>query len=219
MAASTVRPKRAPATKAAVDKSRKLPTSTDGASAQIAGTEQLVRTATAFNGNRCVPAPVNEPIKSYAPGSAERAALKERLGTIAYVGAAVRETRKRKMFEANVTVDGDVFYKGPASCVLVGNTGSLKGGIDAFPDANSTDGRLHVAVVSATGMREWASLMVRAAMRKQQWPGHSEIAEGTEITVKFDKKQRFELDGGVKGKAKKLDFEIRPRSLVICAPA
>ena len=144
---------------------------------------------------------------------------KERLGTIAYVGAAVRETRKRKMFEANVTVDGDVFYKGPASCVLVGNTGSLKGGIDAFPDPNSTDGRLHVAVVSATGMREWASLMVRAAVRKQQWPGHSEIAEGTEITVKFDKKQRFELDGGVKGKAKKLDFEIRPRSLVICAPA
>jgi len=83
MAASTVRPKRAPATKAAVDKSRKLPTSTDGASPPTARTEQLVRTATAFNGNRRVPAPVNEPIKSYAPGSAERAALKERLGTMA----------------------------------------------------------------------------------------------------------------------------------------
>jgi len=37
--------------------------------------------------------------------------------------------------------------------------------------------------------------------------------------VKFDGKRRFELDGGVKGKAKKLDFEIRPRSLVVCAPA
>jgi diacylglycerol kinase (ATP) len=144
---------------------------------------------------------------------------KERLGTLAYVNAAVRETRKRKMFDTKVTVDGEVFYKGPASCVLVGNTGSLKGGIDAFPDASSTDGRLHVAVVSATGMREWASLMVRAAMRKQQWSGHTEIAEGSEITVKFDGKRRFELDGGVKGKAKKLDFEIRPRSLVVCAPA
>src|SRR5712672_2774624 len=32
-----------------------------------------------FNGNRRVPPPVNEPIKSYAPGSVERAALKERL--------------------------------------------------------------------------------------------------------------------------------------------
>jgi len=144
---------------------------------------------------------------------------KERMGTFAYVNAAVRETRNQEMFEAKVTVDGEVFYKGPASCVLVGNTGSLKGGIDAFPDASSTDGRLHVAVVSASGMREWASLMVRAAMRKQQWPGRSEIAEGTKITVKFDGKRRFELDGGVKGKAKKLDFEIRPRSLVICAPA
>src|SRR6185503_15249372 len=32
-----------------------------------------------FNGNRRVPPPVNEPVKSYAPGSPERAALKARL--------------------------------------------------------------------------------------------------------------------------------------------
>ena len=35
-----------------------------------------------FNGTRRVPPPVNEPIKSYAPKSPERAALKERLGTM-----------------------------------------------------------------------------------------------------------------------------------------
>src|SRR5688500_10236965 len=32
-----------------------------------------------FNGNRRVPPPVNEPVKSYAPGSPERAELKTRL--------------------------------------------------------------------------------------------------------------------------------------------
>ena len=32
-----------------------------------------------FNGNRRVPPPVNEPVKSYAPGSPEKAALKSRL--------------------------------------------------------------------------------------------------------------------------------------------
>ena len=37
----------------------------------------------AFNGRRRVPAPVNEPIKSYAPGSPERASLKARLKTMA----------------------------------------------------------------------------------------------------------------------------------------
>jgi diacylglycerol kinase (ATP) len=146
-------------------------------------------------------------------------ATKERLGTFAYVGAAVRKTRHRKMFATKIEIDGTTFFEGRVSCVLVGNSGSLKGGVKAFPDATSTDGRLHVAAVTAVGMREWASLMVTAVLRKQRWSSHSEIGEGTSITVTFDRKRRFELDGGVKGRSKKLEFEIRPRSLVVCAPA
>src|SRR5688572_26976550 len=38
---------------------------------------------TAFNGNRRVPNPVNEPVRSYAPGSPEKAALKARLSAMA----------------------------------------------------------------------------------------------------------------------------------------
>ena len=38
---------------------------------------------TGFNGNRRVPIPVNEPVRSYAPGSPERAALKARLESMA----------------------------------------------------------------------------------------------------------------------------------------
>jgi 1-pyrroline-5-carboxylate dehydrogenase len=41
--------------------------------------EVATRTVTGFNGNRRVPPPVNEPVKSYAPGSPEKAALKDRL--------------------------------------------------------------------------------------------------------------------------------------------
>ena len=37
----------------------------------------------AFNGHRRVPPPVNEPVRSYAPGSAERASLKSRLASMA----------------------------------------------------------------------------------------------------------------------------------------
>lgn len=39
--------------------------------------------ASAFNGTRRVPVPVNEPVKGYAPGSPERAHLKERLKSMA----------------------------------------------------------------------------------------------------------------------------------------
>ena len=144
-------------------------------------------------------------------------ATKERLGTFAYVGAAVRKTRGRKLFETKIDVDGSTFFEGTVSCVLVGNSGSLKAGIKAFPDATSTDGQLHVAAVTAVGMREWASLMVSTVLLKQQWSSHSEVGEGSLITVSFDRKRRFELDGGVKGKSKQLEFEILPRSLVVCA--
>ena len=36
-----------------------------------------------FNGHRRVPQPVNEPVRSYAPGSPERASLKARLAAMA----------------------------------------------------------------------------------------------------------------------------------------
>jgi 1-pyrroline-5-carboxylate dehydrogenase len=38
---------------------------------------------TGFNGNRRVPTPVNDPVRTYAPGTPERAALKDRLSSMA----------------------------------------------------------------------------------------------------------------------------------------
>ena len=58
------------------------PANDGGAASQEAATPAPTRLASGFNGNRRVPTPVNEPIKSYAPGSSERAALKERLASM-----------------------------------------------------------------------------------------------------------------------------------------
>ncbi len=108
---------------------------------------------------------------------------KERLGTLAYLRAGIDQVRHRKLFEAKVTIDGNTFYDGEASCVLVGKLGSLKGGIKAFPDASPTDGQLHVAVVTAARMREWANLMVSAVLRKQQSSSHAEMSAGAAVEV------------------------------------
>jgi len=142
---------------------------------------------------------------------------KTRLGTLAYLRAGVDQIRHLKLFDAKVAIDDVVFYEGEASCVLIGKLGSLKGGLKAFPEATPTDGLLHVAVVTAAGMREWAGLMVSSVFRRQESSNHAEMGSGTSVTVTFDRKRRFELDGGVKGKAKKLKFEVNPRSLILCA--
>lgn len=58
---------------------RKAKSGSDGAGDTSRSPSETTRTLTGFNGNRRVPQPVNEPVKSYAPGSPERAALKDRL--------------------------------------------------------------------------------------------------------------------------------------------
>src|SRR5687767_13194578 len=74
MSASAVPPKPKPAPR---EKRDQAPEPSPTAAAPEA------RLTSAFNGNRRVPPPVNEPIKSYAPGTAERVTLKERLSSMA----------------------------------------------------------------------------------------------------------------------------------------
>jgi YegS/Rv2252/BmrU family lipid kinase len=144
---------------------------------------------------------------------------KDLLGTWAYVRAGVKEARQRQPVGAKITVDGKPFFEGDVTCVLVGNLGKLTGGIVAFPDASPTDGQLDVAVLTASGIRQWASVMVNAVRGKQDHSAHVHMGRGSKIRVRLDKKQRWELDGGSKGRARKIDFHVDPASLVLCAPA
>ena len=50
-----------------------------------------------------------------------------------------------------VDVDGHQWFEGQASCVLVGNVGTIIGGVTAFDDARPDDGWLEVGVVTAEG--------------------------------------------------------------------
>ncbi len=144
---------------------------------------------------------------------------KEHLGTIAYVRAGVSQARTRQPFQARVTVDRELFFEGPATCVLVGNVGTLKGGVQAFPEASVTDGVLDLAVLTAAGMKEWAGVMVAALRQRQHVAAHVQMGRGCEIVVELDGKHRFELDGGMKGRTKRLELVVRPASLVLCAPS
>jgi len=143
---------------------------------------------------------------------------KERLGMIAYLRAGFREARTRKPFEATVTIDGDGIFAGEATSVIVGNVGTLKGGVVAFPGAALDDGLLDVGIVTAEGIRQWASLMAATVRKRQRDSPYAQLSRGRQIRVVLDGKHPFELDGGAKGKAKRLELEVIPASLTVCAP-
>jgi len=77
MSASAIRPSR-PAS-SAPPAATAPSASNDDLGAESVDPETAVWALSGFNGNRRVPPPVNEPVKSYAPGSPERAELKTRL--------------------------------------------------------------------------------------------------------------------------------------------
>ena len=67
------------------------------------------------------------------------------------------------------------------------------------PVPRPTDGLLDVAVTTATGLREWASLIISTSRRRQEASPHARFAQGGRIVVKMSREQRFEMDGGTKG--------------------
>lgn len=141
---------------------------------------------------------------------------KSRWGTLAYVRAGIVESRRRAPFPLEVRVDDRLVHEGDATGVLVANIGRLRAGIEALPDADPHDGLLDVAVITASGAKAWMSLMTSAVLHRQQLSGHVEISQGSKVAIELGAKHRFELDGGVKGRTKRLDLGIRPGSLLVC---
>ena len=88
------------------------------------------------------------------------AVTKRRFGSLAYVASALRNLPAR-LVPTTVEVDGTTVFDGRTAMVLVGNCGTVTGGIVVFPDARPDDDILDVAVLSARSPIEWASVLWR----------------------------------------------------------
>ena len=119
---------------------------------------------------------------------------------------------------AVIDVDGKRFFKGNASCVLVGNVGQVIGGIQAFDGARPDDGLLELGVVTARNPVQWTRTLTRVAVGKAENSPFVEVTRGKRIKMVFDRKFPYELDGGDRRPAKKLRIKVHPSSITICVP-
>jgi YegS/Rv2252/BmrU family lipid kinase len=144
-------------------------------------------------------------------------ALKDRLGRASYLLTGARSLRT-KPFEAQIAIDGERWYRGKASCILVGNVGQLFGGIELFDRARPDDGRLDIGVVTADGLVEWGRTLARTAAGHPERSPFVRVTSGKKFDVKLDRKVRYELDGGDRVKAKQLKVRVEPKAVTICVP-
>jgi diacylglycerol kinase (ATP) len=143
--------------------------------------------------------------------------LKETLGRMAYLWTGARNIH-REPVKTTIRVDGHRWFKGDATCVLVGNVGKVIGGISAFRDARPDDGRLDVGVVTAEGLWQWTRTMGRAALGDASASPFVQTTTAKTIEVRLDRKVPYEMDGGDRPKAKRLDIEVEPGALSVAAP-
>ena len=150
-------------------------------------------------------------IRDASPG------LKKRLGTVAYVLSGARNLHSR-LFHAVVSCDGKEIFRGRTAMVLVGNCGTVSGGLKAFPDAQPDDGMLDIAVLAARGVRQWSSVGWRLLRGRAQRDDLVHRSQASEVAVVLSRPVAYELDGEVRDAASELRFTIEPSALTVRAP-
>lgn len=142
---------------------------------------------------------------------------KDRYGRLAYIWAASKNLRVEP-FKARIEVNGDLWYKGDASCILFGNVGALFGGMEAFESASPDDGLLEVGVTHAESVGQWARTVARTAISSA---GQSPLVQATKaerIDVELDRKVLYELDGGEREEVRRLKVKVKPEALTVSVP-
>jgi diacylglycerol kinase (ATP) len=143
--------------------------------------------------------------------------LKTRIGKLGYVWGGARNLGAPS-FGAEITIDGVPWFEGQVATILVGNVGSLFGGLTAFRDAEPDDGRLDVGIVTAEGAIQWARTLGRALSGAPERSPFVRVTQARTVEARIDRKVRYELDGGDRGKVKRFKAGIEPRALNVRVP-
>ncbi|WP_411108653.1 diacylglycerol kinase family protein [Streptomyces sp. c-19] len=160
------------------------------------------------------------------------ARLKESLGWAAYVVSAVRHLGDPRM-RLSLRLDGGTPLERRARMVVIGNVGTLQGGLPLLPEARPDSGRLEVVLLDPRGVTGWLAaagyLASRApggrrrrasgAVERALAHGALEYFGAARIDLRFARPQPRELDGDVFPAGTRLTVEVESGALLVCLPA
>lgn len=143
--------------------------------------------------------------------------LKDRIGRVAYVWSGSKNLPPRA-FDARIKVDGVSWFKGKATCILLGNVGDLFAGVEVFEGARPDDGMLELGVVTAEGLVQWTRTIARTAVGTAAKSPFVQATKVRTVKVKLGRKVRYELDGGDRLRVKSFKVTVEPAAVSVCVP-
>jgi diacylglycerol kinase family enzyme len=139
------------------------------------------------------------------------------MGWGAYVATGARNLLGAR-FATRLRIDGGDPIAHTARTIVVGNCGRLTGGITLMPDAEVDDGILDVVAVTPKGIVGWAGVAVHVLAKRGRNHPKLDRYRCQSILVSLDAPQMVEIDGDVIGEARRVRFEVRPKSLIVRTP-
>ena len=143
--------------------------------------------------------------------------LKERVGRLAYVWSGAKHLFGRQL-RLRIRVEGKDWFKGKASCALVGNVGKVLGGISLFDEAQPDDGHLDLGVLTAKGLWQWSRALSRTAVGHADRSPFMKFTTGRTFDIQLDRKVPYELDGGERKPTRRLRIAVEPGAVTVCVP-
>lgn len=151
--------------------------------------------------------------------------LKDRAGWLAYVESLGRALSASEVIDIRLSGQNLEPSDEQAHTLLIGNCGSLQGGMTLLPDADPSDGELDLLVLSADSIPGWADTMRNLVwdngLRRLLSPSSSDEDQAkssdsathrriTELTVELDEPRVFEVDGDALGETSRVEISVQP---------
>lgn len=146
--------------------------------------------------------------------------LKDRVGWLAYVESLGRALSASDTLEVRITADDRPQRRETVHTLLVGNCGTLQGGLNLLPDANPSDGELDLLVLSADDAAGWAD-----TLRNMLWDnGIKRLATGgavaessastihlrlRDLQLELAEPRVFEIDGEDLGETRRVGVTVQ----------
>jgi diacylglycerol kinase family enzyme len=140
--------------------------------------------------------------------------VKDKLGWPAYIISGVKHLRDRSI-TAGLRIDDQPPITRRVSSVIVGNVGTLQGGLELLPDAEPHDGKLDVVVLAPTRPVDWFRVIGRLIVRGKKVDSELERYCGKRIEIRLRHAHPSQLDGDPQGDVSRLVLEVLPSALIV----
>jgi diacylglycerol kinase family enzyme len=131
--------------------------------------------------------------------------------------SGLRAMRGRRI-RVTLTLDDDPPLRRRTRTVLVGNSGTLLGGLILMPRATIDDGVLDVVSIAPNSLAGWIAVALRVITKRPRGHQRVEHWQARSIVIRAEVPQPCQVDGDPVGDAQELAIRVDPGALVVRVP-